>query len=339
MAGIQGTPTTVVNTAEATQPAVIQGGKDGARPTHTAMGTPIIYGKSYLPNYTRDYRAPLVIDNPTINPDLAGGGGTGGSDSGNSSGGGSSDANAESAAAIAIDDASISEGVTDSAASAAESAAAIAVDDASISEGVTQGEATSSDSSDGDSSGGDSGDGGSSGDGATGASGGYANGTTYVRGYAYGTTGVDDDPWAWTNAKPPAAPLSASIQPSNEQALARMPDRTEQQLASMAMGKGIDAAEKGITEGYKVYKLAGPLAQSQAVSQAAATDMALGGAGGSAGAAALTEAAGTGAAIAETGAAASALGAGGTAMMGALASNPVGWAIGAGLLAKKLKIF
>jgi len=33
-----------------------------------------------------------------------------------------------------------------------------------------------------------------------------------------------------------------------------------------------------------------------------------------------------------------ALGAGGTAMMGALASNPVGWAIGAGLLAKKLKI-
>jgi hypothetical protein len=34
----------------------------------------------------------------------------------------------------------------------------------------------------------------------------------------------------------------------------------------------------------------------------------------------------------------SALGAGGTAMMGALASNPVGWAIGAGLLAKKLKI-
>ena len=32
----------------------------------------------------------------------------------------------------------------------------------------------------------------------------------------------------------------------------------------------------------------------------------------------------------------SALGAGGTAMMGALASNPVGWAIGAGLLAKEI---
>ena len=67
--------------------------------------------------------------------------------------------------------------------------------------------------------------------------------------------------------------------------------------------------------------------------------MALGGLGGSAGASSLASAAGTGAAIAETGAATSALGAGGTAMMGALASNPIGWVIGAGLLAKKLKLF
>jgi hypothetical protein len=179
----------------------------------------------------------------------------------------------------------------------------------------------------------------------------YAYGTTNVSGYAGGTVDVED-PWGWTKSQPMTAPMSADIKPSTEQALGRMPDRTEQQLASMAMGKGIDAADKGITAGYNAYKMAGPLAEAQAVSQAAATDMALGGMGGTAGAAALTEAAATGAALAEGGAAASALGAGtgaaglggalgagGSAAMAALASNPVGWAIGAGLLAKKLKIF
>lgn len=164
----------------------------------------------------------------------------------------------------------------------------------------------------------------------------FANGTTSVKGYARGTTGVeDDDPWAWTRSQPVVAPLAAEIKPSTEQALGRMPDRTEQQLGAMAMGKGIDAAEKGINAGYQAYKAAGPLSNSAMAS----ADMALGGTGGTAGATALAEAAGTGAAMAETGAAASALGAGGTAMMGALASNPVGWVIGAGLLGKKLGIF
>jgi hypothetical protein len=177
-----------------------------------------------------------------------------------------------------------------------------------------------------------------------------ADGTTSVPGYAMGTTGVDD-PWDWVNSRS-AAPMAAEIRPSTEQALGRVPDQTQQQLASMAMTKGVDAADKGITAGYNAYKMAGPLAEAQAISQAAATDMALGGMGGSAGAAALTNAATTGAALAEGGAAASALGAGtgaaglggalgagGSAAMAALASNPVGWAIGAGLLAKKLKIF
>jgi len=55
-----------------------------------------------------------------------------------------------------------------------------------------------------------------------------------------------------------------------------------------------------------------------------------------AGTAAATGAAATGAGAAGLG---GALGAGGSAAMAALASNPVGWVIGAGLLAKKLKIF
>jgi len=179
----------------------------------------------------------------------------------------------------------------------------------------------------------------------------YAYGTTSVPGYAGGTVEIED-PWGWTKLQPVVAPMAAEIRPSTEQALGRVPDQTQQQLASMAMTKGVEAADKGITAGYNAYKMAGPLAEAQAVSQAAATDMALGGMGGSAGAAALTNAATTGAALAEGGAAASALGAGsgaaglggalgagGSAAMAALASNPVGWAIGAGLLAKKLKIF
>jgi hypothetical protein len=177
-----------------------------------------------------------------------------------------------------------------------------------------------------------------------------ADGTTSVPGYNMGTSSVDD-PWDWVNNKS-VAPMAAEIRPSNEQALGRVPDQTQQQLASMAMTKGVDAADKGITAGYNAYKMAGPLAEAQAISQAAATDMALGGMGGSAGAAALTNAATTGAALAEGGAAASALGAGsgaaglggalgagGSAAMAALASNPVGWAVGAGLLANKLGVF
>jgi hypothetical protein len=143
---------------------------------------------------------------------------------------------------------------------------------------------------------------------------GYYNGTSNVTGYANGTMGVDqeDDPWAWTRKETQAvSPLSSSIKPSTEQAGPRVPDATEQALGSMATAKGLDIAEKGINAGYQAYKTAAPLA----------------------------EAATTGATMAEGATLTSALGAGGSAMMGALASNPVGWAIGAGLLAKKLKLF
>jgi len=63
---------------------------------------------------------------------------------------------------------------------------------------------------------------------------------------------VDDDPWSWTNQQP-VTPLSVNIKPSNEQAMARMPDKTEQQLGGLAMSKGIDAATNGINTAYKAY--------------------------------------------------------------------------------------
>jgi len=81
---------------------------------------------------------------------------------------------------------------------------------------------------------------------------GYAYGTDSVAGYARGTMDVDDDPWSWTNQQE-VAPLSVNIKPSNEQAMARMPDKTEQQLGGLAMSKGIDAATNGINTAYKAY--------------------------------------------------------------------------------------
>ena len=108
----------------------------------------------------------------------------------------------------------------------------------------------------------------------------YANGTMSVAGYAMGTMGVDDDPWAWTKAQSMSAPLAAEIKPSNEQPGGRVADPVQQQLGSMAMNKGIDATATGLSEGYKAYNAAGPLATSQLAS----ADMALGGLGGTAGA-------------------------------------------------------
>lgn len=163
---------------------------------------------------------------------------------------------------------------------------------------------------------------------------GLYNGTTEVQGYARGTTEVED-PWNW-ETKAPAIEL---IKPSTDQAPPPMADKTEQFLGQQATAIGTNVATKGIDAGYKAYKMAGPLAEAQAVSQAAATDMALGGMGGTAGAAALTEAAGTGAALAEGGAAASALGAGGTAMMGALSATPALPIIAGLFAAKNLGIF
>jgi len=159
----------------------------------------------------------------------------------------------------------------------------------------------------------------------------YAYGTESVAGYARGTMGVDDDPWSWTNQQPMSAPSSAKIEPSNEQPGGRVADPVQQQLGSMALTKGIDATEKGVTAGYNAYKAAGPLATSQLAS----ADMALGNLGGTAGAEALA----AGSTLAEGGALASALGAGGSAMMGTLAATPA-LPIVAGLFAaKKLGIF
>lgn len=155
---------------------------------------------------------------------------------------------------------------------------------------------------------------------------GFADGTMSVPGYAYGTTGIDDDPWAWTKMQPMSAPMSADIKPSNEQALGRVPDKLEQQLSSMAMGRGVDAATKGIDTAYKAYGASAPLA-AMPVAEAAAADLALGGLGGTAGASALTAGAGA------SGAAAL----GGEAALAAL--GPVGMAIGAGLALKKMGVF
>jgi hypothetical protein len=81
---------------------------------------------------------------------------------------------------------------------------------------------------------------------------GYAYGTASVAGYARGTMGVDDDPWSWTNQQT-VAPLSVDIKPSQEQAAPRVADPTQQQLSAMALTKGVDATEKGITAALKSY--------------------------------------------------------------------------------------
>ena len=157
----------------------------------------------------------------------------------------------------------------------------------------------------------------------------YAYGTESVAGYARGTMGVDDDPWSWTNQQPIAAPLSVEIKPSNEQPGGRVADPVQQQLGSMALTKGIDATEKGVTAGYNAYKAAGPLATSQLAS----ADMALGNLGGTAGAEALA----AGSTLAEGGALASALGAGGSAGMAALMATPAAPIVATILAGKLLK--
>jgi len=181
---------------------------------------------------------------------------------------------------------------------------------------------------------------------------------------------VDDDPWAWTQTNKQAAPLAAVITPSTEQAPppSVTPDPLGQQLQSMALNKGIDAAASGVKPAYNAYQAianpVGPLS-AETLGASFAKDMAAQGiastavpaaipavaegaalASGALGAAAPaavtagTTAAGAGA-LGAGAAGASALGAGasagGTAALAAL--GPVGVAIGLGLLAKKLKLF
>jgi len=272
------------------------GGKGGGRPTQTAMGTPITYGKSYINNLSRDYVAPLAKETVT---ESGGDGAT------------SADGMSVSADALAVDDASISEGVTDGNSSNGAPGTVGSTD-------ATAAADNSGNTNSGDGGGGSGSTGGGAGAGTGNAMAngttsvpGYAYGSTSVRGYAMGSMGVDDDPWAWMKTQPMSAPLSSKIEPSNEQALGRVPDKLEQQLGSMVMSKGIDAAEKGINTAYKAYNTAAPLAT----------------------------AAETGAAVAEAGTLAGALGSGGTAMMGALTATPIGPLVAGLYTAKKLGIF
>lgn len=120
----------------------------------------------------------------------------------------------------------------------------------------------------------------------------------------------DDDPWDWASEKKLSAPLSASIQPAQEPNPGVIKEQNPllDTATGIAMNKGIGLAEKGVQAAIN-YKA--PLAANAA----------------------------EGAAVAGAGNLAGSVGAGSTAIMGALASNPIGWAIGAGLLAKKLKLF
>ena len=149
------------------------------------------------------------------------------------------------------------------------------------------------------------------------------------------------DPWNWTYDKQSVvAPLGAQLKPAEAGPTGVVPgDPVTRQLESMALNKGIDATAKGIEAGYKASTMA-PLA---ATPEAAVSTYGLG-AGAATGAgsqaamlaaqdAALAGTAGTAASAAGTGAAM----AGGEAALAAM--GPVGWAIGAGLLAKKLGIF
>lgn len=164
----------------------------------------------------------------------------------------------------------------------------------------------------------------------------------------------NQDPWSWVDQQKPVAPLGASLQPSQEQPppIQVTQDPTMQQLTAMGVGKLAEGAAQGITSGIKAYgATSAPLATTPAASTigtAAAEGLAASGIPGVLPAAASTVpgALATGAAVpaatTAAGTAASAgLGtaaaAGGEAALAAM--GPIGWAIGAGLLAKKLGIF
>lgn len=185
----------------------------------------------------------------------------------------------------------------------------------------------------------------------------------------------DQDPWGWVNQQKQVAPLSAQLQPSTEQPppIQVVKDPGEQYFGQAMMGKGIDAAAKGIDAGIKAYSAplsqtataANTLGQGATLANVGAstvpastyaltptlTAAPLGGAGLGIGQAAASTigaglgetALGTAATTAAAPAAATTAGlgaagaAGGEAALAAM--GPVGWAIGAGLLAHKLGIF
>lgn len=173
----------------------------------------------------------------------------------------------------------------------------------------------------------------------------------------------NQDPWSWVDQQKPVAPLGASLQPSQEQPppIQVTQDPTMQQLTSMGVGKLAEGAAQGINAGIKAYGAtsaplaATPLAVTPAASTigtAAAEGLAASGIPGvlpaaastvpgvlATGAAvpAATTAAGTAAGTAASAGLGTAAAAGGEAALAAM--GPVGWAIGAGLLAHKLGIF
>jgi len=176
----------------------------------------------------------------------------------------------------------------------------------------------------------------------------------------------DPDPWAWVNQQKPVAPLAATMQPSQEQAPPPMQQPTDP-LVGMAQQGAVNATAKGLEAGYKGYQAANAAQASQAAMAPLSANAAIGiaqpamsvaPAMATPAAAALTEAGLMTAAPAMSTAAGAALGAGGTAAAAAplatsaatgaamaggeaalAAMGPIGWAIAAGLMAKKLGIF
>jgi hypothetical protein len=182
---------------------------------------------------------------------------------------------------------------------------------------------------------------------------------------------MNQDPWDWVNEKKPVAPLAAGVQ-SSQEANPGVVQQAKDPFVGMAQQGAVNATAKGLEAGYKGYQAANAAAataplSANAVIGASAPAMSLAPTVVTPAAAALTEAgvaglaapamstaatgagilgteAAVGGALASTGAttaAGTAAGAGalagGEAALAAM--GPVGWAIGAGLLAHKLGIF
>lgn len=172
-----------------------------------------------------------------------------------------------------------------------------------------------------------------------------------------------EDAWGWVDKEKDklrdfggvGAPLSASVQPSGEQAPAPMvtgPSAIDQQLTGMALSKGIESTAAGIDAGIKAASVA-PSASAAISSAIPTTANVIQGASvapginaiGSqtalntalAGSSIPTIAAAPLASAVPAAAGTSALGAGGSAALTAL--GPVGLTIGGLLLAKKFGLF
>jgi hypothetical protein len=167
-----------------------------------------------------------------------------------------------------------------------------------------------------------------------------------------------EDPWSWMDQTQPVAPLGAQVKPAEITMPGAAPaDTSGQQLASMAT----PIIDQSIIGGYKGYQAANAAAASQAtmaplsantIIGATAPAMSFAPAMATPAAASLTQAgvtgltapamstaAGAAAPLATTGAAGAGAGALAGAQAGLAAMGPVGWAIGAGLLAKKFGLF